>query len=202
MTIESPIEPVYYYECSYGNFRLVYFIPPNDLQQLIDEAKINAQVFEDFPDGVDLDCTEPDFIEFHDQYGYRPEIAPDALRRAFFAIFSTTHDWERFRGSGFIPASDLERQVEPIEKNLRVEKIIPEEIQPLPDQPSIEERRQYFKQRADQQSLEQSYIKKIVVEGIDPQKSLNQQKFSPINKQKGERVEDVFSKLLLKQKGS
>jgi hypothetical protein len=201
MAIESPIKPVYYYECSYGKFRLVYFIPPNELLQLIDENKISAQVLEDFPDGVDLDCTEPDFVEFHDQYKYRPEITPDALRRAFFAIFSTTYEWESFRGSGFIPAADLERQVEPIEENLKAEKITLEEIQPLPDQPSIEERRQFFKQRAEQQSLEQNYLTNIKVEGIDPQKSLSQQKFSSIKKQKGERMEDVFSRLLLKGKG-
>lgn len=200
MAIESPIEPVYYYECSYGNFRLVYFIPPNNLQQLIDEDKIEEQVLDDFPDGVDLDCTEPDFEEFHEQYGYRPELAPDALQRAFFAIFSTTHEWESFHGAGFIPANDLEQHVEPIEETLKTENIILEEIQPLPEQPSMEERRQYFKKRAKQQSLAHSHLAKIQVEGIDPQKTLNQQEFSHIEKQEGEPVEDVFARLQKKRK--
>ena len=69
MEIRSPTEPVYYYECSAGDFRLTYFIPPEELDRLIAGGKISAAVTDDFPDGVDLDCTEPDFAEFEGSYG-------------------------------------------------------------------------------------------------------------------------------------
>lgn len=200
MAIESPMETVYYYECSNGQFRLVYFIPPDELQQLIDQRNISSQVLEDFPDGVDLDVTKPDFDEFQELYEYRPQIDPDELHRAFFAIFSTTFEWENFRGSGFIPADDLEKHVSPIEENLRIEKIIPEEIKPLPKKPSAKQRRQRVKQRAEQQSYVIDYLVQMQVEGIDPKKTLRRQQFSKIKQQEGESAEQVFSNLLLKRK--
>ena len=90
MEVSSPIEPVYYYECSAGRFRLTYFIPPEEMDRLITAGRLHAHARDDFPDGVDLDCTLPDFVEFEDSYGYRPEADPEALQAAFFAIFSST----------------------------------------------------------------------------------------------------------------
>jgi hypothetical protein len=47
MAISSPKETVYYYECSNGQFRLVYFIPPDKLQELVEQNRISPQVLED-----------------------------------------------------------------------------------------------------------------------------------------------------------
>jgi hypothetical protein len=75
------------------------------------ENQISSYAIEDYPDGIDLGCTEVDFAEFERAYGYRPETSPVILRRAFFAILSSTHHWKKFRGSGFVPAVDLEQHI-------------------------------------------------------------------------------------------
>jgi hypothetical protein len=170
------------------------------LQQLCDQGNISRQVLEDFPDGIDLHCTEPDFEEFHTLYGYRPQFAPDALRRAFFALFSATRDWTNFRGSGFIPAADLERLVETVEDTLESEQIIPEDVQSLPEMPALEQRRQRINRQATQQSRVYRYLEQMEVPGIDPGQTLRRQKFSPIEMQEGESVEEVFSKLQSRRK--
>lgn len=200
MAIKSPIEPVYYYECSNGGFRLVYFIPPDELERLVEQDRISLEVLKDYPDGVDLTCREADFEEFHQLYRYRPQFKPDVLRRAFFAIFSTTHDWESFRGSGFIPAADIERLEEPIDATLRQEKMMPEDIEPLPEQPNLKHRRQWMDRRAVQQSHINTYLRQLEVDGIDPRKTLRQQTFSSVKMQDGKRADEVFSELHQKRK--
>ena len=93
MEIASPKEPVYYYECSGGRYRLVYFIPPGVLRSLHEQGRISQLALDDLPDGVDLGSTEADFAEFERLYGYRPPHEPSALLQAFFAVFSTTRNW-------------------------------------------------------------------------------------------------------------
>ena len=73
MAVASPSERVYYYECSNGRFRLTYFIPPGELKRLCAKKRISPQAEKDFPDGVDLGCTEPDFKVFEETYGFRPK---------------------------------------------------------------------------------------------------------------------------------
>ena len=97
----------------------MYFIPSDELQLLIEQDKISPQVLEDYPDGVDLDCMKADFDEFENLYGFSPEVDPDAINRAFFAMFSATRDWKTFRGSGFIKSGDLERHFEVVPVPLR-----------------------------------------------------------------------------------
>ncbi len=121
--VRSPKESVYYYECSYGNFRLTYFIPFDELARLDKIGKINKQVLEDFPDGVDLRVGETDYVDFQKSYGYRPEVNPEAAKNAFYSILSTTKDWRDFRGSGIIPAKDVENQIGDLEKKVGTENV-------------------------------------------------------------------------------
>jgi len=200
MAIATPQEAVYYYECSYGQFRLVHFIPPDQLQQIVEqsEGEVNPAVLDDFPDGVDLDCTEPDFEEFRILYGYRPPISPDALQRAFFAMYSTTHNWKEFQGSGFIPSADLEQHVDQVEKAL--EKEIPEEMSSLPEQPIAGERRGLVNWPNVEQSKAYRFLEQMPMEGIDPGQTIQQQKFSPIAMEEDEMVTEAFSKLRMQRK--
>lgn len=194
MAIESPNEAVYYYEVSNGEFRLVYFIPPEELEKLAHDGNIKEKVLKDYPDGVDLNCTEEDFEEFHKLYGYRPVYDPEALRRAFFAILSTTHDWESFRGSGFVPPSDLEPLVEKVEDTLQQEGLLPDEIEPSERLP-LPERRERSAQQATRQERMVEHLEQMEVERIDPTLTLRQQKFKPIKMQEGKSAEEVFTKL-------
>jgi len=194
MAISRPREPVYYYECGGGRFRLVYFMPPEMLQQLQQDGKVRPQVLDDFPDGVDLGCTEPDFADFERSYAYRPPLSPDALRRAFFAIFSTTHDWRSFRGTGFMPAAELEERVGPVEKKLEEEHALP-----LAESAGaalrLPERRARLGRRRMRQERTQRVLEELPVRGIDAKKSLRQQAFRAIRMKPGEPAEQVFFEL-------
>ncbi len=201
MTIKSPKEAVYYYEASNGEFRLVYFIPPEELERLAQDGRIDAAALEDYPDGVDLNVTKPDFDEFQDLYGYRPENDPEELRRAFFAMLSATRGWRSFRGSGFIPAADLEPLAETVEDSLQQEGLLPDEVGPVVAF-SLPDRRAQSARQAAQQKQMAEHLEQMEVEGIDPNLTLREQRFKPIEMQEGKSAEEVFTKLQRKGGGS
>ena len=200
MEIASPKDPVYYYECSAGRYRLAYFIPSEELQRLHEAGRISELALKDLPDGVDLSCTEPDFVEFEELYGYRPPYDPKARLRAFFAVFSTTRNWRSFRGSGFIPAKDLEMQMETVEAELERANLEPVDLAPPPRSATARQRKSLKIQQSAQQKRIRNAIKKRPAKGIDPRKSLRQQEFSKITMGEGKTAEEVFSELYLKQK--
>jgi hypothetical protein len=200
MAIASPRENIYYYECSNGRFRLTYFIPPGELKRLCDDNRISPKVLEDFPDGVDLGCTEPDFKEFNDIYGYRPVHDPDALRRTFFAILSATRNWDKYCGSGFIPAADIERRVNNIDEVLVKKKLLDVEVKSPGAQLSLKQRRQIRLRQADQKKQAYKTLRELQVDGIDSKRTLPQQVFSRIKMEEGIGAEEVFIRLHQKQR--
>lgn len=196
MKITTPSEPVIYYECSYGDFRLTYHIPPGQLQPLIDRDKISPKVLEDYPDGVDLQCTVHHFSEFQTQYGYRLPLAPDSIHRAFYALVSSTRDWKDFRGTGFVSVKDLKRFIKKVnaylEQNQNRIEVIPE----LPEHPTLEQRHHLNTLRARREALIYNLLERMTLEGIDPNQTIKNQRFSPIEMQAGEDAADFFSRLL------
>lgn len=200
MVVASPSERVYYYECSNGRFRLTYFIPPGELKRLCEKNRISPRAKRDFPDGVDLGCTEPDFKVFEETYGFRPTQDPDALRRAFFAILSGTHNWKKFRGSGLIPAADLERHLQTVDGALLEKELMLADVKPRVEEVSLKQRRKIRRSQAVQQRQTYSVLQELQVEGIDPERTLPRQVFSPIRMSKGTGAEDVFIRLHQKQR--
>jgi len=199
MAVVSPSERVYYYECSSGRFRLTYFIPPGELKRLCEDGHVSPRVLEDYPDGVDLGCTEPDFRVFEETYHYRPKQDPDALRHAFFAILSATRKWKKFRGSGFIPAADLERHTESVDTALPIRKPIQVDIAPPGDRLSLKRRRQMGLRQAARKKQTYRALEELQIQGIDPKRTLAQQKFSPIRMAEGTAAEEVFVRLHQRQ---
>ena len=196
MKISLPVEPVVYYESSYGNFRLTYHTPPDQLQLLIARNELSPKVLDDYPDGVDLNCTESDFANFQERYGYRPPIAPDSIHRAFFALLSSTRDWKNFRGSGIVPAKDIKRYAESVEAYLSQNQAMLGEFPEIPDHPRLEQRHQYRDQQARRESMITNLLENMALEGIDPGRTLKNQAFSPIEMQAGEDAAEFFSELL------
>lgn len=122
MPVQMPLEPTYYYECSYGNFRLIYHIPFAKLEKLFSEGDIDREVLEDYPDGADINCTPAEFEVFEKTYRYRPPVEPEQLRRAFYALFSSLElesDWDDFQGSGYLKASRLENMSAVLNETLK-----------------------------------------------------------------------------------
>lgn len=194
MAVASPQRPCFYFECSHGSFRLSYFIPPSELKALIRRRKIADVVLEDFPDGVDLDCTDLDFAAFSDEYGYRPRYSPEALCNAFYAILSTTRAWSRYRGTGFVTVDQMDVALESIGDSA------PDDDDDGAGPPaSLRKRRGRWKRRASRKSTTESSLRKLKVQGVNPKKHLHEQEFARVKMGKGTDAEEVFSKLHLKQ---
>ena len=198
--IATPREPVYYYECSAGRYRLVYFLPTRELKRLRSDGRLTAEALEDLPDGVDIGCTEPDFAEFESQYGYRPPHDPEALKRAFFAIFSTTQGWKSFRGSGWIPARDLVAQLETVEAELESAAIEPPAPAPLPRRTTLRQRRKMKRRQSTQKQRLQTALERMPAQGIDPGRNLAEQRFSDVEMEEGKPAEQIFTEIHLKQR--
>lgn len=217
MPIKSPNERVYYYECSYGKFRLTYFIPQNDLTKLAKIRQIESQVLIDYPDGVDIRVGESNYNDFFEEYGYRPKVDPHEAERRFYTILSSTKDWKQYHGSGLISAKDLENIEFDTEKLNDVEKrefrnIIrkpPERIIPRTPIPiTVDERKipktdkldlKRYRRRKKNQQIEEkalhSLLHKVIPKGIISRQTLQEQKFSEIKWTEGEKFGDVLSRI-------
>ncbi len=220
--VRSPKESVYYYECSYGNFRLTFFIPFDELKRLCDLGKIRRQVLEDFPDGVDLRVGETDYADFKKSYGYRPEVDPEVAKNAFYSILSTTKDWKDFLGSGIVPAKDIENRIGELENKVGTEniplfrgivetptektkretmfrKIAPEKV--TPEKADLLTYRRQRQIRINQKMKIERILQEIKPKGIDSKKTLQTQKFSELQWTTGDRIEDVFKRIQQKRPG-
>ena len=217
MPIESPDERVYYYECSYGTFRLTYFIPYSDLNKLVRDGQINSQVLVDYPDGVDLRVGESNYNDFFENYGYRPEVNPHETKIRFYTILSSTKDWKQYHGSGLIPARDLEK-IEFDTNKLRngeerlfwnyirkpIERIVlrtPTPISvderkiPVTDKLALKSYRRIKKRQQIEEEALNSLLNKVTPKGINSNQTLEEQKFSEIKWTKGEKFGDVLSRI-------
>lgn len=217
MPVKSPKERIFYYECSYGKFRLTYFIPYDELEKLATEGKIKKTVLEDFPDGVDLRVGETDYMDFKKSYGYRPEVDPEVAKSVFYSIFSTTKNWKKFRGSDIIPAKDLEGRIDDIEKKVTDEKkksfldfvrtpsekkkpeFLFRRVRPIAMGPiekaDLKRYRMYRKRQAKAQKDVNEFLRKVKPKGIDSKQTLRRQRFSKLHWTKGDKIEDVFTRI-------
>ena len=195
MAIQIPDERVFYYECSAGRFRLVCFLPFAELKHLAAKGAIDKKALRDFPDGLDLDCTPPDFAEFEKSYGYRHPHGAEQLRQAFLALFSSTKNWQKFRGSGFLAASELEDRLEPVEAALRGTAAAAQAAARTRAPAAPRDRRALTRRRALLQKKVRRALEKLKVRGIDPRKSLRQQVFKSFKMSKGKPAPEFYAKL-------
>jgi len=194
MGVAVPVERCYYYECQNGSARLTHFIPAETLQIWIADGKIDPKILEEFPDGVDLDCTETDFAEFSEHYKFVHPFTAEQIHNTFFAIFSTTKNWKNYRGSGLMPAKELESNINEIEKEV-AEKVRLKYQGRILTPKTLKQRnlRQVFLDRSVQE-LKDELIDKPIRQ-IDTGKSMQQQRFGRIKMSKGENPEKIFMAL-------
>ena len=196
MSVETPSEPSYYFECSFGRIRLTYFVPADHLSQMVSDGRINQNVLKDFPDGVDIDCTEPDFEEFKVCYGFRPEYNADLLRDSFFAMYSTTRDWKSFHGTGFVKAAELERNVETVKETFASEEILPDTVRrPIPMDVEFPKRRDISQAQTQMQTKIAKALIDLQVEDVAADKTINQQPFARVPMSGKKTAADVFQNL-------
>jgi hypothetical protein len=214
MSVRSPKECVYYYECSYGSFRLTYSIPKSELKRLVEEGQIKKQVLDDFPDGVDLRVGETNYRDFKESYGYRPEVDPEVAKKIFYSILTNTKDWKNFLGSGLIPAKDLKERIADIEivdeeaasfsdfvltsRKITEEKLPPARMMPervRREKVDLKGSRKLKKSEAKVQKALNDFLQNVRPEGVDPKKTLRRQKFSKLEYTEGDSIEKVFARI-------
>lgn len=200
MSVETPTIPAYYFECSFGKTRLTYFIPPAHLKQMVADDKIRSSVLEDFPDGVDLDCTEADFEDFNACYGFRPDFNAQLLRDSFFSMYSTTRDWKSFHGTGFVKADEVERNVTTVRSKLASEDLMPATtIKSVGLGSDFVERRNRFQEQMQKQVKIDEVLINLQVSEVDANKSIRQQPFAQVPMSGEKPAAEVFQKLHQKQ---
>ena len=118
MELVTPKSRSYYYECSNGRFRLNYYLSFKMLESLVSNDQIRETVLKDFPDGFDLDCTEADFADFKRSYNYQHPFSATKLCQTFKSIFTSTKNWTKYKGSGWIPADFLESRIKTVSNQL------------------------------------------------------------------------------------
>lgn len=200
MGTAAPIERCYYYECSNGKVRLTCHIPPDELKKLAKSGKISDAALEDFPDGVDLDCTELDFKEFESDYGYQHGFTADELRNTFFAMFSSTKDWNTYRGCGLVPATELEQRISEVRE--KVDTDISAGIKPTLRSHSPLTRNRQIRQVIQQNNKLLDNLRKINISKIDEKRPIHEQSFRKLKMGKGLNAEVVFAKLHQKSEGA
>jgi hypothetical protein len=200
MPIQMPLEPTYYYECSYGTFRLIYHIPFAKLEKLLSEGNILKDALEDYPDGADINCTPAEYEVFEKIYQYKPPVEPEKLRRAFYALFSSLDlgsSWEDFKGSGYIKASRLENISAGVDESLKpvddkfVEKLT------LPDDHSFADQRRVRIEQVAQQTEVDHTLQEIkldlVTKEFPSDLPLTRQSLIP-DMDEGDPPEEIFSR--------
>lgn len=196
MSVKTPAEPAFYFECSFGRFRLSYFIPASRLKRMAENDQIKNSVLEDYPDGVDLDCTTADFDEFQNLYGFRPELRADVLRESFYAMLTSTKDWEDFHGTGFIDAIELERNARTIHRQLETVELLPEApTEAIPMEAPFEMRKKRVVMYQDRQSRVTDLLKSMHFENVDVSRTINEQRFADVAMSGGKPAAEVFQDL-------
>lgn len=92
----------YYYEVNSQGVLLLHCIPRHTLITMIDNGDISARALVDYPDGIDMECSEGGFEEFTRLYDYKPRHNPNDLMEAFKKAPRTR------KSTGEIPGAKLE----------------------------------------------------------------------------------------------
>ncbi len=202
MELATPENRAYYYECSNGRFRLNYYLSFELLEDLVKEGKVDKKVLKDFPDGYDLDCTEADFNDFERCYKYTHPFSAELLRHTFKAVFSSTNRWEKFKGSGWVPADFLESQMDYVEDKTKDFYIPESEMQsddPVATKESFIRHKSKSVKRA--KSLD-SVLKEIEIESIDDKMDLEENFSHQIAMKKDTASPEEFFRIMSKIQSS
>jgi hypothetical protein len=204
MAIKSPKERVYYYECSYGKYRLSLHIPYNILLSLTQQNEIDPKVLEEYSDGVDLRVGETDYQDFHESYGYRPKVDPETAKTLFYTILTSTKDWRKYRGTDLISAKELEGKITGIKKTVDnyadLMKISPEEIKCMAradadaPQDALKTYRESRKLLYNEEKNLETTLRRHTPREIDPNKTLREQRFK-IQYTQGDSIDEVISRI-------
>ncbi len=104
MRISLPKERAYYAASANEPEYLLCWIPAGDLAQLASQGKVQQDILEYYPDGLEVQVSGQDLEQFQLDLGADPE----ALRKAYQAL----SEMGALPGSGMVAASSLEKMVQ------------------------------------------------------------------------------------------
>ena len=122
------------------------------------------------------------------------------LKNAFFAIFSSTKNWKKFRGTGYINAEDIENQLAPLQSEIADKKIMPEKGLKISPELSFKQKQFIKRGKRKKKSELHKFLTKYSVRGVDKSKGLKDQKFTEIQMEGGsEDSSQFFARVTKKQ---
>ncbi len=182
MPIKLPVEIAYFYEISQVTDRLLYCIPKEQLQSMVEQGKVQENILDDYPDGVDIKVSPIQFKEFHDNYGLNFDMDPKIIWEAFQFVKSKME--KKYFGTGFIQKKYLEDVTKQIKSDY--DQIIsePEKIDLSPaaikKQKRIQQEMRLSKRRLDKK------LKRLPLKDMDSNKSIKEQSFTQVKMSKGD----------------
>ena len=196
MALRFPIVISYYFECTDVRDRLYYCIPPNVLEEVVQNGLAKKEVLDDYPDGIDIKVSGSKFEEFEEMYSYELDVKPDAIMHAFDLIKSKFKD--KLPPTGFISGDYLN------ELTLRIQEALSKgNIDFESDQVSkfgtFETRQQFVSYRKAQQDLISNTTNSMAVH-FDLKVPFEQQTFTKLDMSDGEDPFNYLQRLKRKSK--
>jgi hypothetical protein len=104
MKIRMPKVRAYYSASQNEPEWLLCWIPPDDLAQLASQGRVQSDILDDYPNGLEVEVTDQGFEEF----GLQLDASPSALREAYARL----RESNALPESGIVAAADLEAIVQ------------------------------------------------------------------------------------------
>ncbi len=190
MPIKLPQEITYFYEITMVADRLYYCIPKKQLHLMVKQGKVQENLIEDYPDGVDIKVSPIQFKEFQECYGMAFKMESQLIWKAF--QFIKTKMKKKYFGTGFIKRrflEDLAKQIQSDYYQVMIKR--PEvDLEPIAfiNQKRVQRKMQLSKKRLDIK------LKQLSIKDINPEKSIIEQFFSRIKMSKGDEPFDFLSR--------
>lgn len=147
LRVALPLKPVYYFEQTDRSNRLFYYIPAATLRRMIQIHRVKDSILVDYPDGVEIEVSEIQFIQFEEHYNFFNEFQPASLRRAFEVLLELSRDGEVFRGCAYIDPANLEPLAVTVDRILQglpsTQSTMPRDAQDVADDAQRELRRRH-----------------------------------------------------------
>ena len=191
MPIKIPKKNAFYYEIANLRDRLIYWIPKDELENMVNNGEADKSIIKDYPFGVDIEVYEENMKEFYEKYEFRIPFDVKNMLRAFQAIKDKYG--KKFPRTGFINASELENFAQDLKSEIDQ---IPElRRKKLPHMITKEPDRKMFRQQQKRVKKTKNIMRKLQFKGLDVKAPIQEQALFKVDMTKGEDAFDTLSRL-------
>ena len=191
MPIKTPKERAFYYEITNLRERLIYWIPMEDLEDMVNNGDVCAKILKDYPFGLDIEVYQGKFDEFEKQYDLKIPIDLNDTLKAFQAV--KAQYGRKFPRTGLINAEELENLAQNLKSEM--EKMSEFRTRDLPIVETREVDKKSFRQQQMLQRKTKSMMKKFKFKGLDTKAPIQEQRLFKVPMTDGEDAIDALSRL-------